>query len=76
MTKALMKRRNSLPAKTSLGSGLGLIVVLIAVGLVIWVVLRNRKTTTQYNNLETWEIKRNSQGFATEIIVHRDTRTS
>ena len=70
--KSLTKYQKSLSTpKVSLT----LLVGIAVVGLIIWLVMRN-KSVAQYKNTERWEIIRNEQGFATEIVVHRDAKQS
>ena len=70
MTKALTTYNPSLARPN-----LDLIILIAIIGLVVYFVMKS-KGSSQYKNLERWEIKRNEQGFATEIVVHRDAHTS
>lgn len=72
MTRALTKRRN-LPVKNP--SGFNWLAIIAVVGLVIWLVTRN-KGVAQYQNEERTEVRRNEQGFITEIITRRNAKQS
>lgn len=70
MRKSLAIYKGNLLNKTS---GTSILIGIIVIGIIIWFM---KGRTTQYQNTERWEIKRNEQGFAIEVIVHRDAKQS
>ena len=73
--KSLTKYQKNLPTKPMVlkAPTMSLLIGIAIVGLIIWLVMRG-KPIAQYKNTERWEIIRNEQGFATEIVVHRDAK--
>ena len=69
MRRDLVRRSNP-PAKIS---GTTLIIGLVLVGLIIWLVVRNKQPTAgQYLNKESWDISYNEDGLPTKITINRD----
>ena len=63
--------RRSLVKRQRVGT---IIIIVLLAGIVVYLIVKNKGAAAQYSNLEKWEIKRDAQGFATEIIVHRQAR--
>ena len=53
---------------------IGTIIGAIIIGLVIYLIFRNKKTSSasQYLNKEEWEVSYNSDGLPTKIVIHRN----
>ena len=64
-SRALTIRKTSISPSTML-------VGILAIGLVIWLIFKNRKSTGQYLNEESWDVQYNSDGLPTKIVIHRN----
>ena len=73
MTRALAKRSSTV---VSTPSGTTILIGLALVGLIIYLMLKNRDTAAAvgtYNNAETWNIKwDNDTMLPLSIVVHRN----
>ena len=67
--KSLVKRNTAL---ASPNISLGTIAIIALVGLVIYLIWKNRQKSTSgnYVNTKTWEIEVNSDGIPTKITKH------
>ncbi len=68
-SKNLTVYKRRLPAKRSSSMPIGTIITIIVIGLVIYLIIRNRASpiTGTYQNTKKWVIKRDEDGFPIEI---------
>jgi len=66
-SKALTVRRTSL-SRTNPATLIGILII----GLLLWFILKNKKTAVQYLNGESWDITYNADGLPTKIAIHRN----
>ena len=63
--------RKSRALTTSLSPSTMLIGIL-AIGLALWFIFKNKQTVGRYLNEESWDVQYNSDGLPTKIVIHRN----
>ncbi len=53
-------------------SATAIVVGLALIGLLVYFLLRNPQSTSEYKNLESWDVQYNVDGLPTKITIHRD----
>lgn len=63
-----MRKSKALTVRTNPNMLIGI----LAIGLLLWLILKNKQTAGQYKNEESWDITYNVDGLPTKIVIHRN----